>query len=377
MKRLFLLALAFLLALPLPAFAKQVGEEEKIEHFVKNRIVEGDGMGLALDRPITRGELAKVIVSIEDRREDAEKMRYKQSYYADVRKSHWANGFINALSLSENDNLPLLTGYKDGSFRPDRAVTYGELSKIAYLMAAPATSPEDIAFIPWPSGWMGLARSSEFSVSSFPANTPALRRHVFTTLYDAREMSDPERKIKYTPSPKEMYMQQIRGFNEGSTFDKALYREELLRLVNDERRKNNLKPLQYMVSLERGTKIRAEELAKHGDIRIKGKPHLRVKGTPFYTAFDYLPFDPRPHLGENLLMYGLPYGDEKNASYLADPKFLAEESFRLWMASPSHRANILDPDNRFVACGNYADKTYGDKDYPDTGILVAAMSFYK
>lgn len=377
MKRLFLLALAFLLALPLPAFASPAGEEEKIEHFVKNRIVEGDGTGLALDRPITRGELAKVIVSIEDRREDAEKMRYKQSHYADVRKSHWANGFINALSLSENDNLPLLTGYKDGSFRPDRPVSYGEVSKIAVLMAAPATVSEDIASILWPLGWMELARSFEFSAASFPANAPALRRHVFTTLYDARETSDPERKIKYTPSPKELYLQQMKGFNEGSTFDKALYREEMLRLINDVRRNNNLKPLQYMVSLERGTKIRAEELAKYGDIRIKGHRHKRTDGTPFYTAFDYLPFDPRPHLGENLLMYGLPYGDEKNASYLGDPKFLAEESFRLWMASPSHRANILDPENRFAACGNFADKTYGDKDYPNTGILVVAMSFYK
>lgn len=377
MKRLFLLALAFLLALPLPAFASPMGEDEKIEHFVKNRIVEGDCTGLALDRPITRGELAKVIVSLEDRREDASAMKYKKSPYADVKENHWANGFINALSLADKGKLPLLAGYEDGSFRPDRAVTYGELSKIACLMAAPATGSEDIVSIPWPSGWMELAGSFEFSVSSFPANTPALRRHVFTTLYDALEMSDPERKIKYTPSPKELYLQQMKGFNEGSTFDKAVYQEEILHLINDVRIKNNLKPLQYMVSLERGTKIRAEELAKHGDIRIKGHRHKRTDGAPFYTAFDYLPFDPRPHLGENLLMYGLPYGDEKNPSYLGDPKFLAEESFRLWMASPSHRANILDPENRFAACGNFADKTYGDKDYPNTGILVVAMSFYK
>lgn len=377
MKRLFLLALAFLLALPLPAFASPAGEDEKIEHFVKNRIVEGDGTGLALDRPITRGELAKVIVSLEDRREDASAMKYKKSPYADVRENHWANGFINALSLADKDKLPLLAGYEDGSFRPDRAVTYGELSKIACLMAAPATGSEDIVSILWPSGWMELAGSFEFSAASFPANAPALRRHVFTTLYDARGTSDSERKIKYTPSPKELYLQQMNGFNEGSTFDKAVYQEEILHLINDVRIKNNLKPLQYMVSLERGTKIRAEELAKHGDIRIKGHRHKRTDGAPFYTAFDYLPFDPRPHLGENLLMYGPPYGDEKNISYLGDPKFLAEESFRLWMASPSHRANILDPENRFIACGNYADKSYGDKDYPNTGILVVAMSFYK
>lgn len=377
MKRLFLLALAILLALPLPIFSKQVGEDEKIEHFVNNRIVEGDNTGLSLDRPITRGELAKVIVSLENQREDAEKMRYKKSPYADVRKSHWANGFINALSLSENDKLPLLAGYKDGSFRPDRAVTYGELAKIACLMASPATSPEDIASIPWPAGWIELAESFEFSAASFLANTPALRRHVFTTLYDAREMSDPERKIKYTPSPKELYLQQMKGFNEGTTFDKAVYQEEILHLINDVRIKNNLKPLQYMVSLERGTKIRAGELAKHGDIRIKGHRHKRTDGAPFYTAFDYLPFDPRPHLGENLLLYGLPYGDEKNTSYLTDPSFLAEESFRLWMASPSHRASILDPENRFMALENYAAETYGDKNYPNTGVLVAAMSFYK
>lgn len=377
MKRLFLLALAFLLALPLPAFASPAGEDEKIEHFVKNRIVEGDGTGLALDRPITRGELAKVIVSLEDRREDASAMKYKKSPYADVRENHWANGFINALSLADKDKLPLLAGYENGSFRPDRAVTYGELSKIAVLMAAPATGSEDIVSISWPSGWMELAGSFEFSVSSFPANTPALRRHVFTTLYDALEMSDPERKIKYTSSPKELYLQQMKGFNEGSTFDKAVYQEEILHLINDVRIKNNLKPLQYMVSLERGTKIRAEELAKYGDIRIKGHRHKRTDGAPFYTAFDYLPFDPRPHLGENLLLYGLPYGDEKNTSYLTDPSFLAEESFRLWMASPSHRASILDPENRFMALENYAAETYGDKNYPNTGVLVAAMSFYK
>lgn len=377
MKRFFLLALIFLLALPLPAFAKTTGDEDKIKSFVDNRIVEGDGTGLALDRPITRGELAKVIVSLQHRREDADGMKTKKSPYTDVRESHWANGFINALSLKENDGLPLLAGYEDGSFRPDRAVTYGEIAKIACLMALPATTSDDIAPIPWPTGWMEIAQSLEFSAASFPPNAPALRRHVFTTLYDAHTTSESRGKINYIPSPKTLYLEQMKGFNEGTSFDKYLYREEILRLVNDARRKNNLRPLQYMVSLQKGTTLRAKELAEYGDIRIKGKRHKRQNGTPFYTAFRYLPFDPRPHIGENLLMYGLPYGDEKNRAYLADPNFLAAESFRLWMASPSHRANLLDPDYRFMACENYAGATYGDKNYPNTGILVAAMSFYK
>lgn len=69
---------------------------------------------------VKRSELSAMI---------ARKLGYKEkdAKYSDIKdkESHWAAGLIGALSDKE-----ILTGYADGTFRPENSITRGELAKV-------------------------------------------------------------------------------------------------------------------------------------------------------------------------------------------------------------------------------------------------------
>jgi hypothetical protein len=48
--------------------------------------------------------------------------------YTDVRPAHWAYEAVNAMSEQS-----IITGYPNGSFLPDNAITYGEFIKMALI----------------------------------------------------------------------------------------------------------------------------------------------------------------------------------------------------------------------------------------------------
>ncbi|GGA12676.1 hypothetical protein GCM10008018_67130 [Paenibacillus marchantiophytorum] len=71
------------------------------------------------DAPITRGELAAIIVKIN-------KLAVNNDVQAFVdTKNHWAAGYIQAAKASG-----LMSGYEDGSFRPDQRLTRAEAVKV-------------------------------------------------------------------------------------------------------------------------------------------------------------------------------------------------------------------------------------------------------
>nr|WP_275942638.1 cadherin-like beta sandwich domain-containing protein [Paenibacillus alba] len=71
------------------------------------------------DAPITRGELAAIIVKIN-------KLAVNNDVQAFVdTKNHWAAGYIQAAKASG-----LMSGYEDGSFRPDQPLTRAEAVKV-------------------------------------------------------------------------------------------------------------------------------------------------------------------------------------------------------------------------------------------------------
>lgn len=50
--------------------------------------------------------------------------------YTDVKSNHWASGAVKAMS-----DRKIIIGYSDGSFRPEKTVTYGEFIKMALIAA--------------------------------------------------------------------------------------------------------------------------------------------------------------------------------------------------------------------------------------------------
>ncbi len=97
---------------------------------------------------------------------------------------------------------------------------------------------------------------------------------------------------------------------------------EIAALVNEERAAHGLKALEYRASLDGLSQLRAREASEVWS-------HTRPDGRDFYTVFTD---------------YGLVYrgtGENLFAANLLDTELAMEE----WMNSPSHRANILLPDN--------------------------------
>jgi|GEM_PF-3905859 len=115
--------------------------------------------------------------------------------------------------------------------------------------------------------------------------------------------------------------------------DPALFAQEVLRLSNEERTKRGLTPLQYGDEmLQRAADLRARE--------ANGKfEHYRPNGGYFSTVFKEYNLN-YYYCGENLAKYG-------------SVPFTPESLVSAWMNSPSHRENIISPNYRYLAVGNY------------------------
>lgn len=105
--------------------------------------------------------------------------------------------------------------------------------------------------------------------------------------------------------------------------------QEILRLVNIERQKQGLAPLQYYAAGQAAANVRATEIAESFS-------HTRPNGTDCFTAFDELDL----HYwaaGENIA-----YGQPDCASVMT-----------AWMNSDGHRANILNNNFTHLVVGVY------------------------
>ncbi len=106
------------------------------------------------------------------------------------------------------------------------------------------------------------------------------------------------------------------GHQEDTSQNPADYSQEVLRLVNAERAKANVKPLKLSKDLCNAADIRAKEIERYFS-------HTRPNGTKFSTL---LPSNIQNRAGENI------------AAGSATP----QEVVNQWMNSPGHRQNILD-----------------------------------
>ena len=113
------------------------------------------------------------------------------------------------------------------------------------------------------------------------------------------------------------------------TRDEAI--EEIVRLVNIERKKEGLKPLKLSRELLRPAQIRAREITKVFS-------HTRPNGLPFSSAF-----------------YGIDY--KTAGENIAAGQTSCEMVMQQWMDSPGHRANILNKNYKYIGVGYLYDKS--------------------
>lgn len=356
-------------------------EAQKIRILQEKNIVRGYGDDdLGLDRAVSRAELSKLIVLAMGLKDSADAAKSLPSPFPDVADAHWAKGYIAALEgANAKRPAPVLNGYADGKFQPDRKASYGEVAKILVVLDDKEARYPDPSE-PWPDGWMHRARELGLAPEDVAGNAPAPRRDVFVMLYDA--MADEEGfATLVVPPEKEKapgFSDYKDSFNTRSTFDHRVYQKELLKLINDARASAGQKPLRLTVDLEQGAYVRAKELALYGNMRIRGNRHVRPDGTPYYTAYTYLPvLNPRYFVGENLIQVPLKKEmDENTRQIMTDPVYLAHHSFNAWWKSPGHRENMLSPLYSTVNVQLYAGEEMREEPgAKNVGILVGATAF--
>ena len=107
--------------------------------------------------------------------------------------------------------------------------------------------------------------------------------------------------------------------------DSSEFAEEVLKLVNIERDKAGVDPLELAEELNECAEIRAEEL-------IKNFSHTRPDGTSCFTILEDIQYNT---CGENI------------AAGSPTPERVVEQ----WMESPGHRANILNGNYKYLGVG--------------------------
>ena len=195
-KRVFSALLALVLALSavvLPASAADAFSDVTDKKTVQNvevlhllGVIDGNGAGqFRPNDTLTRAEFCKMLVVMMGGDEAA---RYKTvTIFPDVRASHWAAGYINYAVRGQK----LLAGLPDGTFQPDRAITYGEA--VTILMRLLRTDADKASGGIWPDGYIALAKETGVSagvrLSGNSTITRAQAAQMFVNVLGAKSTS--------------------------------------------------------------------------------------------------------------------------------------------------------------------------------------------
>ncbi|MFN3996532.1 CAP domain-containing protein [Algoriphagus sp.] len=163
--------------------------------------------------------------------------------------------------------------------------------------------------------------------------------------------------------------------------DLPLLHAAIFFVTNEERKKAKLKPFKFHPSIEKIASGHAQDMVKYGFYSHTSQ--IRIKRTVL-DRFHLEGINPQ-HYGENICStYGLQYenGRKVNPPYRAGeftyaftskketiPAHtyisFAKEVVNLWMNSPGHRQNILNPNFTTLGCGAsvYLEKSFYNMPY--------------
>jgi S-layer homology domain. len=123
-KRIISISLALLLCMQSTALASFSDVDSgadyanAIERLSTLNIMNGNGDGsFNIDGYVTRAEMSKIAVKIAD----LDVQTSYSSLFSDMEEGNWANGYVNTIATNG-----IIMGYPDGTFQPDRNLTYAE-----------------------------------------------------------------------------------------------------------------------------------------------------------------------------------------------------------------------------------------------------------
>ena len=170
--------------------------------------------------------------------------------------------------------------------------------------------------------------------------------------------------------------------------DYPLLQTAIFFVTNEERIKAGLKPFEMQIPIEKVAQGHAEDMVKYGFYSHTSK--IRIKRTVL-DRFHLEGINP-VHYGENICStYGLQYqtGRKVNPPYPSGQFTYAFTSKRevipphtyisftrsvvkLWMDSPNHRINILNPAFTMLGCGV---KVYRERNFYNMPYFMAVQNF--
>lgn len=156
---------------------KQQYTEKAINYLKESGIMKGypDGTFKG-ERPVTRAELTTIICRCYGLDTSH---TLKKSIFTDVPISHWANGYINAMS-----GMNAVSGYEDGTFKPENNVLLSEAVK---MIVALLHYDENLTY---PDGYMNKATQLGI-LKNISVNTlsSASREEIAVMIYNALKIN--------------------------------------------------------------------------------------------------------------------------------------------------------------------------------------------
>ncbi|VEJ36219.1 Uncharacterised protein [Aedoeadaptatus ivorii] len=178
---------------------KLTSTNQKVQWLIDNKIVigladdEGKETGnMDLDSPIRRDAVAKMLVYAIGEQDLAAKLQGLYRPFPDVTVDSIVNGYISvgASKSSPANGLPFIEGYnEDGTFRPQREVSYAELAKMLVVLVKEDLT-KDMAYKAnrdWATTWMRWAAQEGIldGVSVADEHAKAPRKDAFAMIYNA------------------------------------------------------------------------------------------------------------------------------------------------------------------------------------------------
>lgn len=194
-----LVIVMFLSIFNISVFASKDNGLEKVNFLKEKGIIDGypDG-SLGLEKNLKRSEITKILVYSLGDRNKAIELQGKETPFSDVGKDYWANGII---SYAKN-NLNLISGYPDGTFKGENNITNAELLKILVCQKKNLNASE-IKNAKWPYDWIKWAEEENICGKNINPNVYALRKDAFQFLYNAIYSNSENNKSKNKKSKNE------------------------------------------------------------------------------------------------------------------------------------------------------------------------------